>query len=46
LSPGHASDAVPTGGTSAMAALALTGLAYDIYAALGEYEDFKSGAAS
>ena len=37
---------VPTGGTSAVAALALTGLAYDIYAGLGEYEDFKLGAAA
>jgi len=32
---------VPAAGTSAMAGLALTGLAYDIYAGLGEYEDFK-----
>jgi hypothetical protein len=32
---------VPTAGTSAMAGLALAGLAYDIYAGLGEYEDVK-----
>jgi len=30
---------VPSAGTSAMAGLALTGLAYDLYAGLGEYED-------
>lgn len=32
---------VPTGGASGMAALALTGLAYDIYAGLGDYEDLQ-----
>jgi len=37
---------VPTGGTSAMAALSLAGLAYDIYAGLDDHEDFKLGAAA
>jgi hypothetical protein len=37
---------IPTGGGSAAAALALTGLAYDVYAGLGEYEDFKFGSAA
>jgi len=37
---------VPTAGTSAMAGLALTGLAYDIYAGLDEYEDFKMTSAA
>jgi hypothetical protein len=37
---------VPTAGASAMAGLALTGLAYDIYASLGEYKDFQLASAA
>jgi len=37
---------VPSAGTSAMAGLALTGLAYDLYAGLGEYEDFQLASAA
>lgn len=32
---------VPTAGASAAAGLALTGLAYDLYMGMGEYEDFQ-----
>jgi hypothetical protein len=37
---------IPTAGASAIAGLALTGLAYDIYAGLGEYEDVKLASAA
>jgi hypothetical protein len=37
---------VPTGGASAAAGLALTGLAYDLYMGMGEYEDVQTNAAA
>jgi hypothetical protein len=37
---------IPTGGTSAAAGLALTGLAYDLYAGLPTYEDFQLASAA
>jgi hypothetical protein len=37
---------VPTAGTSAAAGLALTGLAYDLYAGLEDHEDFQRSSAA
>lgn len=37
---------IPTGGASVAAGLALTGLAYDVYTGLGDYEDFKLASAA